>query len=916
MTSVYDGKDPNVDFVLTYGFQADNTGSFAVSSIYSTDAGETWQVTESVIKMKAEGVEGGVSESALIELEDGTLYTVMRAQAESNDYYYASYSYDYGKTWDETPTATNILTTNTMPVLDRYDGNLLLLWQGNNTMGGKSYKRFPLNVSYSADDGVTWEKILDLSLGTSLQIPAEIRLTQSDITFANYKGERDAVIVWNNMEGLVGSLGDTATAMQVENFEEYLYKTQGAFDSFQSTNARNEGWVQLVVPPFSFDISSEQAAEGSQSMKLAGKGSNTMVSRNVPSMKSGTVAYSLYLPEDFSTTLYTEFKAAYNNTLNKNAVVSFYMNADGELCSKMIGKPANVHTTLTKGEWHDIEVVFDTAAKTSMLYVDGEACGSLAINPGAQVATVALTLASESSVYIDNFRATAANKYATPIVCEVDGESAPYTVTFIVDNETYAEQTATTGGAITLPSNPTKDGYTFKGWYTAVSGGTEVTEFTSTMTVYAQWTKNIEEPETPPSTPTPTPTPTPVLETKVEEGQVTTTIPAKPTTDANGKAVAAISETQLADAIAKAAADAAKQGKKIETAVKIDVSAPADAKTAGVNLTAEALTRFIDSKADTLAISTPFGTMTFDEKTAAGILKQSAGTITITATKVETTELTAEIREKVGDRPVVSFDITGKDKAISQLGGNATVTIPYVLKASEKPNAIVVYYINSAGKLEAVRNCKYDTATGTITFKTPHFSQYAVGYNKVEFSDVADSAWYGDAVTFAAAREITAGVGTGNSAVRNFGSNETVTRAQALVMIMKAFGIDPDENAENNFIDAGNSYYTGYLAAAKNLGITSGVGDNKFAPDKQVARQELFVLIYTTLKIMNELPTATIAKDLTEFKDAGNVADYANKAIELFVKTGIISGTNGNILPAASASRAQFVQILYNIIKH
>jgi hypothetical protein len=87
-----------------------------------------------------------------------------------------------------------------------------------------------------------------------------------------------------------------------------------------------------------------------------------------------------------------------------------------------------------------------------------------------------------------------------------------------------------------------------------------------------------------------------------------------------------------------------------------------------------------------------------------------------------------------------------------------------------------------------------------------------------------------------------------------------------------------------------------------------------FAPEKQVTRQEMFVLTYNTLKSLGELPTRTIAKDLNDFKDAGKVSDYANEAIALFVKSGIISGSNGNILPADSASRAQFVQILYNIM--
>ena len=35
----------------------------------------------------------------------------------------------------------------------------------------------------------------------------------------------------------------------------------------------------------------------------------------------------------------------------------------------------------------------------------------------------------------------------------------------------------------------------------------------------------------------------------------------------------------------------------------------------------------------------------------------------------------------------------------------------------------------------------------------------------------------------------------------------------------------------DNFSDAGNTYYTGYLAAAKRLGITAGLGDNLLCPE-------------------------------------------------------------------------------------
>ena len=70
-----------------------------------------------------------------------------------------------------------------------------------------------------------------------------------------------------------------------------------------------------------------------------------------------------------------------------------------------------------------------------------------------------------------------------------------YTITFDVNGGNDSNSTSTTksDGTVTLPSDPTRSGYTFKGWYTASSGGTKVTAstvFTADTTVYAQWTQN------------------------------------------------------------------------------------------------------------------------------------------------------------------------------------------------------------------------------------------------------------------------------------------------------------------------------------------------------------------------------------------------------------------------------------------
>lgn len=206
-------------------------------------------------------------------------------------------------------------------------------------------------------------------------------------------------------------------------------------------------------------------------------------------------------------------------------------------------------------------------------------------------------------------------------------------------------------------------------------------------------------------------------------------------------------------------------------------------------------------------------------------------------------------------------------------------------------------------------NCKYNPATGAVTCITNHFSRYAVGYNKVSFKDVPASAWYNQAVSYIAARQITTGTGTGN-----YDPEKSLTRAEFLVMIMKAYAIEPDITPEDNFADSGSTYYTGYLAAARRLGISGGVGNNLFAPDKEATRQEMFTLLYNALKVINELPEGNSGKQLTVFRDAGEIAPWAQNAMALMIETGIISGNGDTISPAKTATRAEIAQVLYKLL--
>lgn len=289
----------------------------------------------------------------------------------------------------------------------------------------------------------------------------------------------------------------------------------------------------------------------------------------------------------------------------------------------------------------------------------------------------------------------------------------------------------------------------------------------------------------------------------------------------------------------------------------------------------------------------------------------STGDVVLTVERVDASTMSAEQQQLVGDRPVYDFTVTKDGIRVSDFGGgHAEISIPYTLKSGEDPNKVVIYFLADDGSLKPVRG-RYDSTTKTVVFQTTHFSKYAIGYNPVSFIDVDSDSWYKDAVDFIAARGITSG--TGNGA---YSPDAPLTRGQFVVLLMNAYGISTESVPAGtaNFADAGSTYYTNYLLAAKSLGIVNGVGNNMFAPEQAITRQEMFVMLYNALNVIGELPAASGTKQLSDFGDSNQVASWALETMRVLVIGDVISGSNGMLNPTSSTTRAEMAQMLYNLL--
>lgn len=467
-----------------------------------------------------------------------------------------------------------------------------------------------------------------------------------------------------------------------------------------------------------------------------------------------------------------------------------------------------------------------------------------------------------------------------------------YTVTFKNwDGSILKTETVKSGAGATAPAEPTRSGYTFTGWDASYK------EITEDLTVTAQFKKDSPGKGSSGSSDK---SKTPVIPAGEYHAVISGSGVSQGTQlmklhTASSSASVILFENPLAE------------GKQME----ITVPSIPEVSNYSLEIPVPSLSR--DQGAGTLNFSTEFGSLTISDHMLSGSLGQNGNQAEITIGDGDKTSLTESVRTLIGNRPLVNLNLTidGVKTDWNNPGAPVTVSIPYSPTAEEleNPEGIGIWYLDGSRNAFSVPNGHYDAASGTVIFTTTHFSDYGVGYHNVNFSDIASDKWYGKAVSFVAARGIATGTGNGS-----FAPAAKLTRGEFLVMLMRAYSIAPVTDASNNFADAGNTYYTDYLAKAKQAGIADGIGNNRFAPGKEITRQEMLTMLYNTLKTIDQLPESNAAGQLGDYTDAAQVAGWAENAVTHLIGAGTISGNNGQLSPLGAATRAEMAQVLYKLL--
>jgi spore germination protein YaaH len=176
---------------------------------------------------------------------------------------------------------------------------------------------------------------------------------------------------------------------------------------------------------------------------------------------------------------------------------------------------------------------------------------------------------------------------------------------------------------------------------------------------------------------------------------------------------------------------------------------------------------------------------------------------------------------------------------------------------------------------------------------------YKLWLNGCTFGDIQNS-WAKDYILSAYKNSWVKGV-----APDTFAPEKLLTRAEAAALLVRFLGYPVEQNDAYGFDDARGSWAESYINTARRYSLIDGIGNNLFAPDRPVSRQELAVMLNNHLGYAPSGGSA-VFEDVCSVENA-----WSYGAISALSEKGIITGyPDGSFKPEVSVSRAEMTALV------
>ena len=399
-------------------------------------------------------------------------------------------------------------------------------------------------------------------------------------------------------------------------------------------------------------------------------------------------------------------------------------------------------------------------------------------------------------------------------------------------------------------------------------------------------------------------------QTKPEIPTTSQTKPVKP--DKNGNT--SIDGNAVQDAINKATADAKKNGNTANgIAVTVPIQNAANAKNLSITIKAQTLDKLMTAKVRRFEIATnglpSFG---FTLDTLKMLNAQSkGGDLILRVSKAAVTS--AEAKAAIGTRPVYEFSLVdGKEAPLTDWQGKTiSVKLPYTPAANEQAGNLYAAYVDGNGKVQWLTKSSYDADQKAVIFEAQHFSIYGVGYkNPVpNFTDI-NGHWAKEHILFTVSRGLFSG-----TSKTTFSPNTTLTRGMFVTALGRLAGINPADYQNRKFTDVkANAYYAPYVNWAASKGIVGGTTSTTFAPDSNITREQMAVIMKNYADKMGYSIPKTL--EAVTFADNAQISSWAKDAVKAMQQAGVLSGKENNRFdPQGNATRAEAATVLHRFVE-
>jgi hypothetical protein len=156
--------------------------------------------------------------------------------------------------------------------------------------------------------------------------------------------------------------------------------------------------------------------------------------------------------------------------------------------------------------------------------------------------------------------------------------------------------------------------------------------------------------------------------------------------------------------------------------------------------------------------------------------------------------------------------------------------------------------------------------------------------------------------------------GVGNN---RFAPDRDITRTEFAAIIVRALGLKASDSADFTDVKAG-SWYCGAVAAAYKYGIVSGYGGGAFRPDSKITRQEAMAMTARAMKVAG-MDTAITEEDtsneLAKFMDGKNFSNWARQPAAAVIRSGLAVGSEGYARPEKNITRAETAAIVRRLLE-